>query len=423
MPQETQRLADLVIDESSGVDFPANLSDGWLVMKGAESTTAQAVPVTWQTSNGTTTVSFTTNTTFKQASLHEYEDNGSGKCKTCGMSRQEHDAEMAALTKATKTEGGQAFPASDYAYVPDRNAPSTWKLRLTSTPGGAPDTRIVGAAVAALGPGGFRGRKVQIPQADLGRVKAKVRAAWKKANPGKAAEDMPSVLKSEGGQMPDINRDELADDLKEFIEGLEAKLSDAEKAKEEAEKAVAEAKAKEGDPPKDDPIDKATLPPAVRKALEDAEARQKVAEDAAKEQAEKAVEVEKRLAAIEKEKRLGQFVAKAKDELPHLGKAEAVGAQLLEVADKFGEDSETFKSLVTTMKSANEQIEKGSLFKQFGQPGAEPADVEARINKAAQDRVSEGKSPSFEQAVMDVMKADSSLRKEYADLMAQRNGR
>src|SRR3990170_2881974 len=62
--------------------------------------------------------------------------------------------------KATRTEDGKAFPASDYAYVPDAAKPSAWKLRLTSTPGGKPDAGIVGAAIAAFSPGGFRGQRV-----------------------------------------------------------------------------------------------------------------------------------------------------------------------------------------------------------------------------------------------------------------------
>jgi len=99
-----------------------------------------------------------------------------------------------ALREATKTEDGKQFKASDYAYVPDSDAPSTWKLRLTDTPGGAPDSGIVGAAIAALGKG-FRGQKVEIPAADLPKVKAKVRAAWKKANPDKGVEEMPPVIR------------------------------------------------------------------------------------------------------------------------------------------------------------------------------------------------------------------------------------
>lgn len=98
-----------------------------------------------------------------------------------------------------KSVGGKSFPASDWAYVPDPSKPSTWKLRLTATPGGPPDARIVGAAVAALG-AGFRGNKVEIPAGDLPKVKARVRAAWKKANAGKN-ETMPDVLKVESGEL------------------------------------------------------------------------------------------------------------------------------------------------------------------------------------------------------------------------------
>lgn len=99
----------------------------------------------------------------------------------------------------TKTEDGKSFKSSDYAYVPDPQKPSTWKLRLTNTPGGEPDSGIVGAAIAALGKG-FRGNKVQIPTADLAGVKSKVRAAWKKANPDKSSDEMPDVIKKEDVQ-------------------------------------------------------------------------------------------------------------------------------------------------------------------------------------------------------------------------------
>ncbi len=93
---------------------------------------------------------------------------------------------------ATKTEGGVAYPASDYCYVPDEQAPSTWKLRVTDH--GNVDTAIVSAAATALGPGGFRGNPVQIPSADRGAVVACVRRAWKAAYPDRAVADMPPGL-------------------------------------------------------------------------------------------------------------------------------------------------------------------------------------------------------------------------------------
>lgn len=92
-----------------------------------------------------------------------------------------------------QTQGGKCFPASDYAYVPDQATPSTWKLRLTSTPGGKPDPGIVGAAAAALGPG-FRGKKVQLPSSARAAVTARIRAAWRDANPDRDSGEMPDAL-------------------------------------------------------------------------------------------------------------------------------------------------------------------------------------------------------------------------------------
>lgn len=113
----------------------------------------------------------------------------------------------------TKSEDGKNFPASDFAYVPDRTKPSTWKLRLTSTPGGKPDTAIVGAAAAALGPG-FRGEKVQIPSDARAAVVGRVRSAWKKANPEKSDDEMPSGIKKQ------------AEDDMSKIEELEKQLAE-----------------------------------------------------------------------------------------------------------------------------------------------------------------------------------------------------
>ncbi len=96
------------------------------------------------------------------------------------------------LFKQTKRENGKDFPAGDFAYVPDRSKPSTWKLRLAESPGAAPTAAQVGRAVAALGKG-FRGQRVQIPAADLPGVKRKVAAAFRKANPGR---ELPPILKA-----------------------------------------------------------------------------------------------------------------------------------------------------------------------------------------------------------------------------------
>jgi hypothetical protein len=107
-------------------------------------------------------------------------------------------AHVVLMKAETKREGSKDYPRRDYAYAPD--GASTWKLRLTSEPGGDPDPRIVGAAVAALGPG-FRGQKVDIPADDLSAVKRKVLSAWLKANPDKTRADAPAVVKSLDDEM------------------------------------------------------------------------------------------------------------------------------------------------------------------------------------------------------------------------------
>lgn len=99
---------------------------------------------------------------------------------------------------ATKTQGNETLKASDYAYVPDPDMPSTWKLRID-------DARHTAAAVAALGKG-FRGKKVSIPSDELAKVKSKVASAYKKFFPDN---ETPPILKSLDIK---INDQEVIDD-------------------------------------------------------------------------------------------------------------------------------------------------------------------------------------------------------------------
>lgn len=125
----------------------------------------------------------------------------------------------------TKTEAGASFPAAAYAYVPDPESPSTWKLRLWATPDGGPDAHIVGAAMAALGKG-FRGNKVDIPDADREAVMAKVKAAWMKANPDKKKDEMPSSMMACGDMMggqdsgPELGYGPVEGPDRDFLESL-----------------------------------------------------------------------------------------------------------------------------------------------------------------------------------------------------------
>jgi len=98
--------------------------------------------------------------------------------------------------KPMKTEDGENYPAAAYAYVPDSDLPSTWKLRIWESPT-LKVTRVqLGRAAAALSPGGFRGEKAEIPAGDLAKVKAKLRAAYRSLDT--PDEEMPKAVKESG---------------------------------------------------------------------------------------------------------------------------------------------------------------------------------------------------------------------------------
>ncbi len=82
--------------------------------------------------------------------------------------------------EAIKTEDGVEFPAGAYAYAPDIEKTSGWKLRMWEDLDKKVTRAQLGRAAAALSPGGFRGQKVAIPEADLAAVKRKIRAEYRK---------------------------------------------------------------------------------------------------------------------------------------------------------------------------------------------------------------------------------------------------
>ena len=68
----------------------------------------------------------------------------------------------------TKKVDGEAHPASDFAYVPDPEKPSTWKLPIFNM-------RHVGGALAAM-TSDYRGNPVGIPEGDRRAVMKKILA-------------------------------------------------------------------------------------------------------------------------------------------------------------------------------------------------------------------------------------------------------
>lgn len=125
------------------------------------------------------------------------------------------DIAKGTLVKATKREAGEDFPAEAFAYVPDPEKPSTWKLRLWDSLADKVTARQVGMAVAALGKG-YRGNKVQIPAADLPGVKGRVLAAWRKVHPPE--ENPPAALKAADSFTPPEGVQEAARRALQWIE-------------------------------------------------------------------------------------------------------------------------------------------------------------------------------------------------------------
>lgn len=76
-------------------------------------------------------------------------------------------------TTLTELNATKAKDPADFAYVPDKNSPSTWKLDIS-------DPKHIAAAITALQPGGFRGQKVEIPAGDKSGVISRIRSAINK---------------------------------------------------------------------------------------------------------------------------------------------------------------------------------------------------------------------------------------------------
>lgn len=103
---------------------------------------------------------------------------------------------IADLTKAeTKMEDGVSYPAKDFAYVPDAEKPSTWKLRLAEGKPGNITKAQLGRAAAAFSSGGFRGNKVRLPSSDVAKVKARIKNEYKKL--GVKQDELPDSLKEQ----------------------------------------------------------------------------------------------------------------------------------------------------------------------------------------------------------------------------------
>jgi len=341
-----------------------------------------------------------------------------------------HLAKVTLYKRALKTEFGRQFPMSDYAYVPDPQSPSTWKLRLSADPGGGPNARIVGAALAALGPTGFRGNQVKIPKGDLPRVKAKVLAAWKGLHPG--FKEIPEVLKH-----LDVSKGQWERLLKSFEEDsqLNSNVGGKTMSPEELEKRLAEL----------EDIEKAhkalvtksaETDAALAKALEDIEALKKFAHDKkdgeddddededGKKSMKKRADVPEDVKKVLDEqsvqlRKQSEDIAKMQDDAErkeYVAKAEADYANLPVSAEDIGE---ALRKVAKLAPDALEVIEKSlaagnkgmaANFEELGKSGGSDDDgtAIAKLNKLAAD-ISKRDGITFEKGFVIAKNENSDL--------------
>lgn len=128
------------------------------------------------------------------------------------------------ISEVFKTDNGMKFSAKAYLVVPDKNKPSTWKLRIEETPGKITQAQL-GRAAAALGKG-FRGRKVQLTAEQRKSALRKLRGLYRKLNvPEK---EWPDVLKTskesfdnQGGEtIVELTKAQLLAEYPDIVEEL-----------------------------------------------------------------------------------------------------------------------------------------------------------------------------------------------------------
>lgn len=335
------------------------------------------------------------------------------------------------FTRATfKTEGGKKFRASDFAFVPDQDKSSTWKLRLTNTPGGTPDRAVVGAAVAALG-AGFRGNKVKLPAAARKAVKAKVRAAWLKANPSKTREDLPPVLK-EADVHPKIDVSkldfsgiedeavrealqasvtEIAEAASEIIETAEKAVSDKDEelaAKQtELDEAKKATEGNDGGDAKKKTVDKSNLSDAEKAQVE---ALEKSNEDMQK----KADKDAERIAKLED--------VELTREMTDLAKTfDSVTYETDELVSIFKScDEDELGALKKLLTAVNEQIKTASLFAELGKGGTGGGDAYGQLQDLAKDLRKTETKLSQQQAFSKVYDANPDLAAQHKREQAEK---
>jgi len=133
----------------------------------------------------------------------------------------------------------------------------------------------------------------------------------------------------------------------------------------------------------------------------------------------KNADLEKQLNA-EREARIQKEFSERAAQFKHLGDTNEIAAILKSLSEK---DPEAFKKTETILKTANDQIAKGELFKELGtRTGGSVGDAEGRLNALVDSVVQKsGNTKTKEQIYAEVLES-SEGRKLYSDMMNSRPG-
>ena len=130
------------------------------------------------------------------------------------------DAGIDSKEVVVKVEKGAEYPAKCYAYVPDAEKPSEWKLPICERGTTKVSKKQLDLAAQAFG-SGFYGQKVQLPSESVAKVKAKIRSEYKKL--GVEADDVPTSVKS-GGNVVNELKAKLLEGCKGCAEDVRTKM-------------------------------------------------------------------------------------------------------------------------------------------------------------------------------------------------------
>jgi hypothetical protein len=314
-------------------------------------------------------------------------------------------------------------PAGDFAFVPNANDSSTWKLRIYKN--GAVSPILLDAALSALGEG-LDGDRLHIEKEARDDVLAKIKSAWLVVNGDKGAENMPLILKNahqKGVKKP------MSDEIKKQLEAMQLRLDRAEAiAKmDDATKVYFNTLDEDGqaafikmdDTERVDSVSKANKPAddgdetfeangkVIRKSVvgDDVFAVLKSQQD----------EIDDNKAKLEKSQEaaaVAEFTKTAEGLFPNLpGEPVAKGKALRAIRKLDKANVETIEAM---LKAGNEGLEKAKAFEEIG-AGGQPDETSpiAKLNKMAEEKA-KSDNVTFHVAYDAVMKTDEG-RKLYEE--------